>query len=62
MDYMSEYKRWLDCSALSADEHAELAAVEAGGDDGNVAALGDLLALADLKVIVLGIVEHRHNR
>ena len=23
MDYMSEYKRWLDCSALSADEHAE---------------------------------------
>ena len=27
MDYMSEYKRWLDCSALSADEHAELAAV-----------------------------------
>ena len=24
---MSEYKRWLDCSALSADEHAELAAV-----------------------------------
>ena len=27
MDYMSEYKRWLNCSALSADEHAELAAV-----------------------------------
>lgn len=27
MDYMSEYKRWLDCSALSADEHAELAAI-----------------------------------
>ena len=27
MDYMSEFKRWLDCSALSADEHAELAAV-----------------------------------
>ena len=35
---------------------------QAGGDDGNVAALGDLLALADLKVIVLGIVEHRNGQ
>ncbi len=35
---------------------------QAGGDDGNVAALGDLLALADLEVIGLGIVEHRHGQ
>ena len=28
MDYMSEYKRWLDSEALSADERAELRAVE----------------------------------
>ena len=35
---------------------------QAGGDDGNVIALGDLLALADLKVVVVGIVEHRHRQ
>ena len=35
---------------------------QAGGDDGNVIALGDLLALADLKVVVVGIVEHGHRQ
>ena len=28
MDYMSEYKRWLDSEALSEEERAELRAVE----------------------------------
>ena len=42
--------------------HAGFVDHQAGGDDGNVAALGDLLALADLEVIVLGIVEHRHSQ
>ena len=42
--------------------HAGFVDHQAGGDDGNVAALGDLLALADLKVIVLGIVEHRNGQ
>ena len=31
MDFMSEYKRWLDSDALSADERAELQAIE--GDE-----------------------------
>jgi hypothetical protein len=37
--------------------HAGFVDHQAGGDDGNVAALSDLLTLADLEVIVLGIVE-----
>ena len=35
---------------------------QTGGDDGNVVALGDLLALAQLKVIGSLIVEHRHSQ
>ena len=42
--------------------HAGFVDHQAGGDDGNVAALSDLLTLADLEVIVLGIVEHRHSQ
>ena len=33
MDYMSEYKRWLDSDALSDDERAELRAVEGNNEE-----------------------------
>ncbi len=42
--------------------HAGLVDHQAGGDDGNVVALGELLALADLEVIVGLIVEHGHGQ
>ena len=28
MGYMEEYRKWMDSPALSAEEHAELAAIE----------------------------------
>ena len=42
--------------------HACLVDHQAGGDDGNIVALGQLLALAQLKVVVGLIVEHRHSQ
>ena len=33
MDYMSEYKRWLESDALSDDERAELRAVEGNNEE-----------------------------
>ena len=41
---------------------AGLVHLQAGGDDGDVLALGDRFALADLKVVVVGVVENGHGQ